>query len=75
VDEGFQRGDDGFFYYPKISVIITDTRGVALFSYSASPGKQGAINAEVAKRRAYGELAAALESSFIGEMNREFGVR
>ncbi|MDR0600372.1 MAG: hypothetical protein LBG84_09895 [Treponema sp.] len=76
VDEGFQRVEGtGYFYYPRISVIITDRSGNALFSYSAAPGKQAAMNPEVAKRRAYGELAAALESDFSGEMNRQLGVR
>jgi hypothetical protein len=71
VDEGFKRVEAGYFYYPKISVTITDTRGAALFSYSASADKQGAMDADVAKRRAYGALAAALENNFIGKMNGE----
>jgi hypothetical protein len=75
VDEGFQRSDAGYFYYPTISVIITDTRGIALFSYSASPEKQAAMNADAAKRRAYQAVADTLKNNFVGEMNREFGVR
>jgi hypothetical protein len=75
VDEGFQPAEAGYFYYPKISVSITDSAGNALFSYSAAPGKQGAMNPDVAKRRAYSALAAALENDFSGKMNRELGVR
>jgi hypothetical protein len=75
VEEGFWRSEGvGDFYYPKIGVIITDISGNALFSYSASAGKQAAMNAEVAKRRAYSALAAALENNFSVELNREFGV-
>jgi hypothetical protein len=75
VDEGFQPAEAGYFYYPKISVIITDSAGNALFSYSAAPGKQGAMNPDVAKRRAYNALAAALENDFSSEVNRQLGVR
>jgi hypothetical protein len=60
----------GEFYFPKIKVVISDKQNQTLFSYSAAPGKQGAVSADVAKRRAYQALAAALESNFLEELNK-----
>ena len=54
---------------PSLAVKITGTRSEPLFSCAASPDRQAAATADVAKRRAYSALAAALESGFIAELS------
>jgi hypothetical protein len=77
VDDGLQRGEgDGvFFCYPKCGVVITDNAGRALFSYSSAPGRQNGMTADVAKRRAYGAIAADIERDFIARLNKGLGVQ
>jgi hypothetical protein len=73
VDEGIQAMDSGVFYNPELSGTV---RGVspgasgALFSFTATAPRQGAINPELAKRRAYTALAAALKEAFPGELHK-----
>lgn len=74
VDEGLSHNEFGDFYYPKITVALTGKNDTTLFSYSAAAGKQAAMDAKVAKRRAYGALAAALENNFRAEFDRELSV-
>ncbi|MDR2480989.1 MAG: hypothetical protein LBD07_01670 [Spirochaetaceae bacterium] len=74
VDEGYQyREGTGHFYYPVLTVTVKNKNGGALFSYSVQAGKQAAMQADVAKRRAYGALAAALERNFIEEFYAGLG--
>jgi hypothetical protein len=66
--------DSGVFYYPELSGTV---RGVSpgasgsLFSFTATAPRQGAINPDTAKRRAYTALAAALKEAFPGEWNKK----
>jgi len=69
VEEGEQRRDAGIFYYPVLTGIISG-RGGALFSFKVQADRQGAINPDIAKRRAYEALAGALEDSFADELRK-----
>jgi hypothetical protein len=69
VEEGVQRQDSGVSYYPALDGTISGKRG-ALFTFKIEAGRQGAVNPDVAKRRAYTALAAALEAAFAGELNQ-----
>ncbi|MDR1898422.1 MAG: LPP20 family lipoprotein [Treponema sp.] len=70
VDEGLQQLESGLMYYPSLTGTITGKTG-AVFSFTVKPGRQGAINPDVAKRRAYTALAAALGEAFPGELNKK----
>ena len=69
VEEGMQRQDSGITYYPSLTVTISGRNGV-MMSFRVSGERAGAINPDVAKRRAYTSLAAALEGAFAGELQR-----
>jgi hypothetical protein len=69
VDEGMQKMDSGVFYYPSLSGMVNGASGV-LFSFTIKASRQGAINPDIAKRRAYTALAAALQEAFPGELNK-----
>lgn len=70
VDEGKQKMDSGVFYTPSLTGTVTGKSG-AVFSFTAKAERQGAINDDVAKRRAYTALATALKESFSAELNRK----
>jgi hypothetical protein len=72
VSENRQDLEAGTFYAPSINVTVTGPGG-PLFSYSASVPRQGARNAEVARRRAYAALAGELERTFYGEFSKKMG--
>jgi hypothetical protein len=70
VDEGAQKQEGGTTYYPALTGTVNGSRG-AVFSFTAKAPRQGAMNPELAKRRAYTALAAALGEAFSGELNRK----
>jgi hypothetical protein len=69
VEEGIQRYDSGTNYHPSLTVTISGAGGV-MMSFRVAGERAGAINPDVAKRRAYVSLAAALEGAFAGELYR-----
>ena len=69
VEEGLQQGQGGFMYYPALSADFSGKKG-ALFSFKISAERAGAVTPDVAKRRAYTSLAAALEKGFEQELRR-----
>jgi hypothetical protein len=69
VEEGIQKQDSGTFYYPALTATISGGRG-AIFSFKITGGREGGLNPDVAKRRAYTALAAALEKDFAGELQK-----
>jgi hypothetical protein len=70
VDEGRQSQESGVFYYPELSGTVSGKAG-PVFSFTARAERQGAINPDVAKRRAYTALAAALKEVLPAQLNRE----
>jgi hypothetical protein len=72
VDEGMQKLESGTFYSPVLTGTVSGSGG-AVFSFTAKASRQGAINPDVAKRRAYTALAAALGEAFSGDLNRKRG--
>jgi hypothetical protein len=62
VDESVSQTDMGTYYMPKAQVSITNSAGESEFSCSVNAKKAGAISPDVAKRRAYTALAAALKT-------------
>jgi hypothetical protein len=68
VDEGEQRMQSGVFYNPSLTGTVSGSTGV-VFSFVLRAPRQSAVNPDVAKRRAYTALAAALGESFSGELN------
>ncbi|GHT73670.1 hypothetical protein FACS1894124_2400 [Spirochaetia bacterium] len=71
VTEGLQKTDMGTFYFPKISITLRSASGGDVFSFSIEAAKQGAMNPDIAKLRAYTALAAAVEKQFSVELNKE----
>jgi hypothetical protein len=71
IDEGLQETGGGFMYYPALSASINGKRGVIL-SFSVKAERAGAVTPEVAKRRAYSGLAAALSENFAAEVDKSF---
>ncbi|GHT77156.1 hypothetical protein FACS1894130_00590 [Spirochaetia bacterium] len=69
VEEGAQQQSSGVMYYPALSADFSGRKG-ALFSFRIQAERQGAVTPEVAKRRAYTALAAALENGFEQELRR-----
>jgi hypothetical protein len=69
IDEGLQQVLSGNMYYPSLTANLSGKTG-PLFSFTINGPRQGAITAEVAKRRAYTGLAAALVESFPVEINK-----
>jgi hypothetical protein len=70
VDEGEQRSDSGAIYNPILTGTISGKTG-AVFSFSVKGERSGAINPDLAKRRAYQALSAAFAESFSGEFNKK----
>jgi F0F1-type ATP synthase membrane subunit c/vacuolar-type H+-ATPase subunit K len=70
VTEGVQKSDMSTFYFPKISITLRSNGGGDVFSFSIEAAKQGAINPDIAKLRAYTALAAAIEKQFSVELNK-----
>jgi hypothetical protein len=70
VEEGRQSQGSGFTYYPSLSGSLSGKEGAALISFKVEGKREGAINPDLAKRRAYSSLAAALEASFAAEAGR-----
>ncbi|GHV11779.1 hypothetical protein FACS189491_03620 [Spirochaetia bacterium] len=70
VTEGLQKSDMGTFYFPKISITLRSASGGDVFSFSIEAAKQGAMNPDIAKLRAYTALAAAIEKQFSVELNK-----
>lgn len=69
VEEGLQKQDSGFSYYPALTGTVSGSGG-ALFSFKIAAARQGAMNANLAKRRAYEALASALEKGFAAELQK-----
>ena len=59
-----------YTYHPSLSGTLRGRDGRALLSFEAQGERQSAVTPEVAKRRAYTALAAALETSFAREAAR-----
>lgn len=70
VTEGVQKSDMGTFYFPKISITLRSASGADVFSCSIEASKQGAVNTDIAKLRAYNALAAEIEKQFSIEFNK-----
>jgi len=69
VEEGEQIMSAGVFYNPVLTGIISGRNG-SLFSFKVEGARQGAINQDLAKRRAYTALSEALETAFTAELSR-----
>ncbi|MCL2834739.1 MAG: hypothetical protein FWD78_16330 [Treponema sp.] len=69
VEEGLLKNDTGTFYTPSLTASFSGSSG-AMFSFRVTTDRVGAINADVAKSRAYTALANALEGAFAGELQR-----
>jgi hypothetical protein len=69
VEEGEQKMSAGVFYNPVLTGIISGRNG-ALFSFKIEGSRQGAVNQDLAKRRAYTALSDALETAFSAELAR-----
>jgi hypothetical protein len=67
VDEGEQKASSGTFFYPALAGTVNGKNG-AVFSFNVNAERQGAINPDLAKRRAYTALATALRESFSAEL-------
>jgi hypothetical protein len=70
VEEGRQIQESGVFYYPELSGTVSGKAG-PMFSFTARAERQGAINPDLAKRRAYTALVAALKEALPAQLNRE----
>jgi uncharacterized protein (DUF934 family) len=70
VDEGMQKLEAGTFFYPTLTGTVNGASG-ALFTFTVQSPRQGAINPDLAKRRAYTALADAFKESFPGELNKQ----
>jgi hypothetical protein len=67
VEEGVQRQDSGTMYFPSLIATISGSSG-AMMSFRVTGERVGASNPDVAKRRAFTVLAAALEGVFAEEL-------
>jgi hypothetical protein len=67
VNEGSQKLASGTYYYPNLSVEVSGRAG-PVFSFTAEAERQGAINPELARRRAYTALAQALRDTLPGQI-------
>ncbi|MDR1469940.1 MAG: LPP20 family lipoprotein [Spirochaetaceae bacterium] len=63
VEEGVQKRELGIFYSPSLQAVFQGTSGVH-FTFTAAAAGTGAVTPDVAKRRAYQALAAAVEKTF-----------
>jgi hypothetical protein len=70
VEEGKQTRESGVFYYPELSGTVNGNAG-SMFSFTARAERQAAQNPDMAKRRAYTALAAALKEALPAQLNRE----
>jgi hypothetical protein len=73
VDEGMEQRQGVTAYTPALSGTV-EAASAAVFSFSVTAPRQAAVTPEVAKRRAYTALAAALGQSFSGELNRKLAL-
>ncbi|GMO42404.1 MAG: hypothetical protein Pg6C_03900 [Treponemataceae bacterium] len=73
IDEGMEQRQGVTAYTPALSGTV-EAASVAVFSFNAAAPRQAAVTPEVAKRRAYTALAAALGQSFSGELNRKLAL-
>jgi hypothetical protein len=74
ISDNKQELEAGTFYSPSIEITLRGNAGL-LFTYTASVGRQGAINPDIAKRRGYTALGAEIRKSFYEEFDakmREF---
>jgi hypothetical protein len=69
VEEGMQKQEKGVLFYPALTATVSGSAG-PLFSFKITGGREGALNPDLAKRRAYTALASALEASFAGELQK-----
>jgi hypothetical protein len=69
AEEGGQKTDGGSIYYPSLTGTVSGNGGV-LFSFKIEGGRQGAVNPDLAKRRAYMALSSALEKGFPEELKK-----
>ena len=69
VEEGMQKQENGVLYYPALTATVSGSAG-PLFSFKITGERQGALNPDLAKRRAYTALASVLETSFAGELKK-----
>lgn len=69
VEEGEQIMNAGVFYNPVLTGIISGKNG-SLFSFKIEGSRQGAVNQDIAKRRAYAALSDAMETRFLSELAR-----
>ena len=69
VEEGAQKLDAGQFYYPALTMTVSVQKG-SLFSFKVQGERSGAMNPDLAKRRAYTALAGELEKSFAVELEK-----
>jgi hypothetical protein len=66
VDEGMRKGELGIFYQPSLRATLTGKSG-DIFSFSASADSVGAVQPDVARRRAYAALAERILTTFQAE--------
>jgi hypothetical protein len=74
ISDNKQELEAGTFYSPSIDIALSGKAGL-LFTYTASVGRQGASNPDIAKRRAYTALGAEIKRTFYEEFDakmREF---
>ena len=69
VEEGRQAHGSGIIYHPSLTVTISGSTG-AMMSFRVTGERVGAINPDIARRRAYVSLATALEGAFARELQR-----
>jgi hypothetical protein len=69
VSENKQVLEAGTFYTPSVNIAVTG-KAQTLFTYTVGiKERRGAKNPDIAKRRAYTELAQEIQTSFYGEFN------
>jgi hypothetical protein len=70
VEEGLQTLSAGTFYTPAVRITITGKSGAPLASYTIRVAERsGAVNPDVAKKRAYTALAKAVQKTFSTEFS------
>jgi hypothetical protein len=71
VDEGAEQREGGTFYNMQLTLAITGTLGVPLFSMTIEAPRQSATNPVIARRRAYTALAGAIQAQFHSEFEKQ----
>jgi hypothetical protein len=66
VDEGEQKRDSGFYYYPSLQAVLNGKSG-AIWTFNAQADRAAAVTPDVAKRRAYTALAAQVRVTFAAQ--------